>query len=115
MFTVNKIEDVFAPNVRNFEGFLACLIYSTAHRDFSRLVHKGWDALHRFSGKSVLILVADAPPEINTPPADEIPKYAAQWMTTFPTYAAGKTNELNADLIDHFSIKRAQMPCIVFF
>lgn len=118
MWAVNKVKDISAPNVTNFPGLLSCLAYSTAHTEFASLVKKHWSALNRFSGKPLLIVVADEP-EMSSPKRTRanfsIPPGAVGFMTSWPGYEAYGTDAANAEIIKHFKIARAKLPCIIFF
>jgi hypothetical protein len=118
VWTINKIGDVSNESIRSFKGFLACLLYSTAHKEFANLIEQHWDALHEFSGRPILVLVAAAPAtrrRSSNSTGASIPSGAAQYMTIMPNFEPIGTNAANAEMVEHFGIKRASMPCIVFF
>ncbi|MDR3500904.1 MAG: hypothetical protein P4L72_16950 [Parvibaculum sp.] len=122
MHTINRIEDVSADVVSGYNGFLTCLLYTTAHTEFRKMIMQQWDALDSFSD-NVLILVADHP-EQSAPVSKPSPHNlqtgggsagTIHMITSLPGFVAGQTDKTNAKALKHYGISRSLMPCIVFF
>ena len=118
MESICKIGDVFKKDAIAFPGLLACLLYSTGHNEFQEFVTKNWTALHQFSGSSTLILVADVPepkPRVARARKPKIPDGTMGMLTSFGDFQIGQTDVVNADLVEKFELKNADLPLILFF
>ena len=118
MESIRKISDVFKEDAIAFHGLLACLLYSTVHKEFQEFVTENWTALNQFSGPSTLILVADAQKSKSRfarARKPEIPDGATGMLTSFGDFQIGKTDVVNADIVNKFGLKRKDMPLILFF
>ncbi len=118
MFVVNKIDDVYCDNVANFDGFTACIIYSTANEKFARMMRKHWSALHHFSGESVLILAANLSEKSGHNTMNQFDHHdgtSIGYLAALPAGSESEMNKVNAELTKYFDIQRGCIPCIVFF
>ncbi|GEO39451.1 hypothetical protein SAE02_35990 [Skermanella aerolata] len=117
METISEIKDASKPYVINFNGFLACLMYSEAHTDFRSAILNNWNSLHEFSGKYVLLLTADVPKVKERKPRRRsmIKGNSIGYLTTFAGFSPHQTDSFNSEAREYFGVRRADMPCIVFF
>lgn len=114
MWAISKIEDLNSDQVAHFPGFVSTLLYTTAHKDFRSSITENWDAFHEFSGKNLLILVADAP-DAPAPSAKRAPDGVTHMMVSLGSFDGSNTNKLNARATEVYGVKKTNLPCLVFF
>lgn len=118
MWKINKLTDVHRDAVASYDGFLSCLVYSSANTEFRKAIRNHWDAINQWSGRSLLILVADGmsvrPRGISRPNSDD--SFITQMMVKMPGLDDDSSpDQVNIEIASHFGIKRTDLPCIVFF
>jgi hypothetical protein len=110
MRSVQRAEDVFEDDVRAFPGLLSAFLYCDLDEVFRRFVQNKWDSLSALSHRELLVLV----PEME-PSKRRRPKNRNDLIRAFRRITRWNRESAVIAVSDHFGIKLADFPCMIFF